>query len=91
MKFPLFEEENLKFPQPKSIILGVDSIKIHGKFPLETLLLMEMKLNIQTFFKKANFQGCGIVFSFRKASRKPRIPMDLHRSDRAIRKEILGW
>lgn len=55
-KFPLFEEENLKFPHPNSIILGVDSIQIHGKFPMETLLLMEMKLNIQTFFQKAHFQ-----------------------------------
>lgn len=57
-KFPLFEEENLKFPHPNSIILGVDSIQIHGKFPMETLLLMEMKLNIQTFFQKAHFQWC---------------------------------
>lgn len=34
MEFPLFEEKNLKFPHPNSIILGKDSIKIQENFPV---------------------------------------------------------
>lgn len=74
MKFPLFEEENLKFPQPNSIILGVDFIKIHGKFPMETLLLMEMKLNIQTFFQKANFPSPKDVGLYFPSGKHPESP-----------------